>query len=270
MRHLAPVDESSARASLTDAFESWYTAAGQMTPLWSALAGCLLGFLLGMRHALEPDHLAAVSTLVAEERGPLRGAVLGAIWGIGHSLALLVVGMILAMLQTQMPARLATVFEAAVAVMLIALGVRAIHRAYKNPAPAHPHDHHPHSRADHSHAPENHSHANELHAAAPAPRRRWSGGRPLALGVVHGLAGSGALTALVLASLPSLASRLVYIALFGIGSVAGMALLSGLAGWPLQLVGRSPRAARWLGTLTGGFSTAFGIAIGWPLLFGGA
>ncbi|HZS37029.1 MAG TPA: urease accessory protein [Polyangia bacterium] len=242
-------------------------------PLWSALAGCLLGFLLGMRHALEPDHLAAVSTLVAEERSAMRGALLGAIWGVGHSVALLVVGMILAMLQTTLPARLATVFEAAVAVMLIALGVRAIARAYRGRAHAHDHAHdhaHPHAH-DHSHAAANLKLNPNASASADAKRSRWRGGaRPLALGVVHGLAGSGALTALVLASLPSLASRLVYIALFGIGSVAGMALLSGLAGFPLQLLGKNPHAARWLGTLTGGFSTAFGVALAWPLLFGAA
>jgi high-affinity nickel-transport protein len=219
-----------------------------MSTLWSALAGGLLGFLLGMRHALEPDHLAAVSTLVAEERGAHRGAWLGAIWGVGHSLSLLCVGMVLAMLETRLPPRLATIFEAGVAVMLIALGVRALWVAATTKGHCH--------------------HLPGKHRAEPRPLSWRYGGRPLALGVVHGLAGSGALTALVLASLPSLGSRLAYIALFGMGSILGMALLSGLAGLPLKLIGTSPRAAKWLSAITGGFSTGFGVFIAWPLLFG--
>jgi ABC-type nickel/cobalt efflux system permease component RcnA len=259
------------------------------------LTAWLLGFLFGMRHALEPDHLAAVSTLVAEERSARRGAALGAVWGIGHSLALLVVGMILATLHTELPHRLAVVFELLVAAMLIGLGARAIWRAWRRHAHSHDHGHahsHDHGHAhsqdharahshDHGHAHSlDHAHArphDRAHAHAHANRlapprratasRRWmTTGRPLALGIVHGLAGSGALTALVLASLPSTASRLAYITLFGLGSVAGMAVLSGLAGFPLAHLGKNPRAERVLALVTGGFSAAFGFALIWPAI----
>src|SRR5215831_4468757 len=135
-----------------------------MLPL---LSGLLLGLLLGMRHACEPDHLAAVSTLVARESSPAAGIVVGALWGLGHSLALFVVGCLLAVLDSRLPPGLAGGFEIAVALMLVVLGARAVVRAAVRPP---------------------------LDRPAPRFRRPW----PLVLGVVHGLAGSGALTALAL------------------------------------------------------------------------
>lgn len=173
----------------------------------TVIGGGLAGLALGVRHAFEPDHLAAVSTLVAERPGARRGLVLGATWGLGHTVALFSVGMVLSLLQVTLPERLADAFELAVAAMLIALGVRAIVR-FRRVAPP----------------------------APPAVRRR-----SLVVGVVHGLAGSGALTALVLANLSSTAARLGYIALFGVGSIVGMALLSSLAGWPLERLQRARR-----------------------------
>jgi hypothetical protein len=208
----------------------------------AVLTGWVVGFVLGMRHALEPDHLTAVCTLVSVRGGARRGLWLGACWGIGHSLSLLAVGMLLALLQAHLPARVADAFELAVAAMLIALGVRAIGRPFDGASGARAHAH-------------------------PHPRL---GARSLFIGVVHGLAGSGALTTLVLAELPSTAARLGYIALFGCGSMLGMALLSGLAGWPLARRGRSRRVATSLAMVTGGISIAFGLVWGvnvlrsWP------
>src|SRR5206468_8636352 len=98
-------------------------------PAFEVLTGSALGALLGMRHALEPDHLTAVSTLMTSspgERSRVRAAMLGASWGIGHTLSLVVVGAVLVMLRAQMPARIADLFELSVAIMLIALGIRAI------------------------------------------------------------------------------------------------------------------------------------------------
>lgn len=225
---------------------------GAMLATWT---GCLLGILLGMRHALEPDHLAAVSTLAVERRG--RGAWLGALWGLGHTLALFCVGGALALFEAKMPSGLADLFEFAVALMLIGLGLRAIARARaqgeRGPDHEHAHGHHHH----HHPGPDGHVHLGRFTFA----------GRSLAVGLVHGLAGSGALTALVLADLPTTPARLVYIALFGIGSMVGMALLSGLAGWPLERFGKSPRAARMIATVTGALSTALGIFWGGPILF---
>jgi ABC-type nickel/cobalt efflux system permease component RcnA len=217
------------------------------------LAGWIVGLLFGMRHALEPDHLAAVSTLMAEQRSRRSGFLLGAFWGAGHTLALLAVGIALAVLHSGVSAPLADVFELAVAVMLVALGTRALVRAMRLARQGHLHPH-AHHGVVHQHAgPEDHLHVG-----------RWTfAARPLVIGLVHGLAGSGALTALVLASLPSTMARLIYIALFGIGSAAGMALLSGAAGFSLARFGRSSVIARGLAAVTGFASAALGLAWGW-------
>jgi hypothetical protein len=210
------------------------------------LTGLLLGVLLGMRHALEPDHIAAVSTLVLESGSSRRGMLLGAFWGIGHSLALLSVGCLLALLHAELPGWLGEVFELAVAVMLIALGLRAVTVARQKV-----------NNLSHSHS---HQHGHTM----SRPSRALAS-RPLAFGVIHGLAGSGALTALVVAELPSTASRVTYISLFGFGSIVGMAALSGLAGWPLQRLGRQRAVAVAISLLTGALSFGLGVALLVPL-----
>jgi hypothetical protein len=205
-----------------------------MPPSW-----CWFGLLLGMRHALEPDHLAAVSTLVVEQRRAGSGMVLGSMWGLGHTLALLAVATLLALAGAAMPWRLATAFELGVALMLMGIGLRSITRA-----------------------PRAHVHVDPSHQD-----RRWGGARrSLLVGTVHGLAGSGALTALVASRLPSTFDRLLTVALFGLGSVVGMATLSGVAGWPLARWGRSPAAARALMTGTGLLALGLGIFWGVPLV----
>lgn len=213
-----------------------------------ALVPSLLGVALGMRHALEPDHLAAVSTLATEQKSARAGVVLGALWGVGHSLSLLVVGGTLAVLGAQMPQRMEQAFELCVALMIIGLGVRAVRKALREGREGPEHEH-AHGEVSHTHA----AAADHLHV------RGWTlATRPLLIGLLHGLAGSGALTALVLAELPSSGARLSYIALFGAGSVVGMALLTGLAGLPLMRIARAPRLASGLLLFTGLVSTAIG------------
>jgi len=228
-----------------------------------SFVGLLLGVAMGARHALDPDHLAAVSVLAADDpdarRGALpgarRGALLGALWGVGHAVALLGTGLVLGAVAAELPSALADVFELAVAVMLIVLGARAVHRALRsaNDGPTRLHAHAGHS---HRHAgPRAH-----LHVA-----RRTLALRPLAVGVVHGLAGSGALTALVLVRLPSAHLRFAYMALFSAGSIVGMCALSGLAGWPLARLAHNPRAARLLLGAAGATSALLGVIWGWPI-----
>src|SRR6478672_5807675 len=100
-------------------------------PVLELLTSSGFGSLLGMRHALEPDHLAAVSTLVSRERNSVKAAWLGACWGLGHTLSLLVVGVALVVLRAQMPAAVSDAFECLVALMLVALGLRAILQAVR-------------------------------------------------------------------------------------------------------------------------------------------
>lgn len=226
----------------------------------SLITGWLLALALGVRHASEPDHLVAVSTLVAGAKSARRAATLGAIWGVGHSAALLAVGGALMILHWQLPERLADVFELAVAFMLLVLGVRSISAALQLRAAERNHVFHAHGSVQHRGL---HTHGGGRPHRHDAKRRAR---RPLVVGLVHGLAGSGALTALALANMPSLGSGLAYIAFFGLGSVVGMAALSGLIGGPLsRFTGRNPVRVAALAA-TGALSFAVGIAWGWPLL----
>lgn len=225
-------------------------------PAIELLTSSGLGSLLGMRHALEPDHLAAVSTLLTGERSSARAAFLGACWGLGHTLALVAVGAVLVALRIEMPARVANIFELFVALMLVGLGVRAIAQAARQGREG-PLLAHQHGRIVHAHR----AATTHVHFGA------WTlAQRPLIVGAIHGLAGSGALTALVLATLPSTAARLAYLGLFGLGSTLGMAALSGVLGWPLARAGANPSLARALSLAVGCASTLLGVSWGYPLV----
>jgi high-affinity nickel-transport protein len=225
-------------------------------PILELVTSSSLGSLIGMRHALEPDHLAAVSTLVSEERSSRRAVLLGVCWGLGHTFSLVVVGFALVIARAEMPAKLSDGFEFVVALMLIALGSRAIYLAARQgtSGPTHVHQH---GRIVHQ------------HAGAPAHVHigHWTlARRPLLVGAVHGLAGSGALTALVLATLPSTAARLTYMLLFGLGSTLGMAALSGMLGWPIARIGKHHAVARGVSLLVGCTSIVLGLMWGYPLV----
>ena len=227
-------------------------------PFFDLLASSWFGSLLGMRHALEPDHLAAVSTLVGGERSSYRAALLGLFWGLGHTAALIVAGAALVLLRAEMPAGAAAGFELLVAAMLIGLGLRALGQAARLGADGP-------SRL--------HRHGPVLHAHAGVPAHvhigTWTlARRPLLIGAVHGLAGSGALTALVLTTLPSRPAQLAYVVLFGLGSTLGMAALSGLLGWPLARLGSHRSFARAVSFGVGCGSIAIGVWWGLPVLTG--
>jgi len=225
-------------------------------PVIELLTSSGLGSLLGMRHALEPDHLAAVSTLINEEPNGYKAAWLGACWGFGHTIALVAVGIVLIVLRAEMPPRVTTSFELLVAVMLIALGTRAIYHALHQgqAGPVHTHHHGDRVHAHHAAVP-------HVHIGTRALARR-----PLMVGAVHGLAGSGALTALVLATLPTTAAQLTYMGVFGLGSTIGMAALSGMLGWPLARLGARRGLARTVSIAVGCITTALGLVWGYPLL----
>ena len=209
------------------------------------VASALLGSLLGMQHAFEPDHLAAVATLLTDERTSRRAAWLGAWWGLGHTLTLLAAGTALVVLRADMPAFVSAAFEVCVVVLLVGFGGRAIYRAACNITP----------RRTHSHA-----------AQATSRIDRWTVARPLLVGAVHGLAGSGTLTALVVATLPSTATRLGYLALFGLGSTLGMVALSGLLGWEIARMGFESRVVRTFLLAVGCASAVLGLFWGYPIL----
>jgi nitrile hydratase accessory protein len=228
----------------------WKPSDGRsVIPQVGFVASAGLGSLLGMRHAFEPDHLAAVSTLLTGERSSTKAAWLGLCWGLGHTLTLLAAGAILVVLRAEMPAFASEAFEFGVVLMLVGFGLRAIYLGAR----------HGSMSARHVH----------VHSGAPPPVHigRWTlMRRPLLVGAVHGLAGSGALTALVVATLPSTGAQLTYLALFGVGSTLGMAVLSGLLGWPIARVGGHRAIARSVSLAVGGISTMLGLFWGYPLI----
>ena len=215
-----------------------------------------MGSLLGMRHAMEPDHLAAVTTLVSRERSSAKAVWLGLCWGLGHTASLVAVGTLLVVGRAEMPPALSSLFELLVAFMLIGLGIRAIAQAVRQGADG-PLQVHRHGRIVHRHA----AVPAHLHVGAWTLARR-----PLLVGAVHGLAGSGALTALVLTTLPSTSARLTYMALFGLGSTLSMAALSGLLGWPLARLSTHHAVARSVSVVVGGLSIGLGVFWGVQLL----
>lgn len=238
----------------------------------ATLTGLLFGLLQGVRHAFEPDHLAAVSTLVADpgkpagasgRRVPLRALFLGAAWGLGHTITLMVVGGALLLLRTSIPPRVEAAFELCVAIMLVVLGARSVARAFVEGSRG-AHHVHAHGERRHSHAGA-HDHVH-LRWLAGDPGRQTGGWplarRPLLIGLMHGLAGSGALTAVVVSRVSSTAAGLAFMLLFGVGSTAGMAALTGVMGWPLAKVARHPRAMSWLLGATGALSLIVGVVWG--------
>jgi nitrile hydratase accessory protein len=231
-------------------WSAWALGADEPTaiPQVGLVASAALGSLLGMQHVFEPDHLAAVATLMTGERTSAKAAWLGACWGLGHTLTLLAAGTTLVVLRAEMPAGATTAFEIGVVVMLVGFGARAIYHAACNAVP----------RRTHSHARPATSIGFDID--------RWTLARPLLVGAVHGLAGSGALTALVMATLPTTATRLGYLALFGVGSTLGMVALSGLLGWHIARIGADRAVVRTFSLAVGCVSTVLGLFWGYPFL----
>lgn len=217
----------------------------------TTLLGLLWGLAQGMRHALEPDHLAAVSTLVAERRTARSAASYAVAWGLGHAMVLLAFGGALLVVQAHLPGRVAAAFELVVAVMLVVLGLRALRRAIVHGAGA-PVEH-LHRHGAHAHAgPADHVHVRGFTLAR----------RPLVVGCIHGLAGSGALAALVMPQMKSVALGLLYMTVYGGGAALGMAMLAGVVGLPLARIVRTRRGVPVLLGTTGALSLLLGIAWG--------
>jgi high-affinity nickel-transport protein len=169
-------------------------------PQIGPLASASVGSVLGLRHALEPDHLAAVSTLMTGERSSAKAAWLGACWGLGHTLTLLAAGALLVLFRADMPPVASDAFELCVVLLLVGFGARAMYLgAWGRPASP------------------THSHVKRGSSTLASDDRWRIARRPLVVGAVHGLAGSGAITALVVASLPTTLTRLSYLGVFGIG-----------------------------------------------------
>ena len=230
----------------------------------SAFALLGLGFLFGLKHATEADHVVAVSAIVSEERSLRRSALVGALWGVGHTVALVVVGVVVLALRVAVPERVTSWLEFGVALMIIGLGVSAVLRGLSRRRDVHLHRH-KHDGVSHVHL---HFHERGTeHAGAPAAHSHAIsrvGFKPLIVGAVHGLAGSAAITLLVLTQVNSAALGLAYLAVFGVGSVLGMLLMSGLVGLPFVLSARRFNGLHYgLQTAAGALSIVFGLWYGY-------
>ena len=215
------------------------------------------GFFLGMRHALEADHIAAVASLSSQSKSIREGVRMGAAWGLGHTLTLFFFGSIVLFVANIMPEQIVRGIEFTVGIMLIVLGADVLRHVIRDRVHFHSHTHSKTGGADqrHFHA---HSHTGEKkqdHNLASHHHSHPKGFplRALLVGLMHGMAGSAALILLTLQTLSSPWLGLVYIAIFGVGSIAGMALFSVVISIPL-------RAARRMTLLYNGFQTAIGVA----------
>ncbi|MCP5372240.1 MAG: urease accessory protein [Hyphomicrobiales bacterium] len=197
----------------------------------------LLGLLIGMQHALEADHVAAVASIAARQTSVARIVRHGAVWGLGHTITLMAFGGAALLLDLTIGAALAGWLEAVVGVMLVGLGGQVIYRLVRDRIHFHLHRHG--DGQVHFHA---HSHAGESGAHDPADHDhdhpRGLPLRTLLVGMMHGMAGSAALLILTASTVGSPGLGLAYIALFGLGSIAGMAALSAVIAVPLAYSAR--------------------------------
>lgn len=228
--------------------------------VWAALT---LGFSLGLRHALDPDHLVAVTTIVSEHKSLARSSLVGTFWGLGHTASLLVIGLVVILLKSSIPDSIALWMEMSVAMMLIVLGANVMwrvtrERGFKIHTHEHEHDDQPTHEHVHFHSHSDHDHRHRIFRL---------GRRPFLVGMVHGVAGSAALTLGVLTTIPSITLGLVYIVVFGLGSVGGMLLMSALIGAPFAMTAR--RFSKINGGIrlaAGLLSVMFGLMLAWKLL----
>jgi sulfite exporter TauE/SafE len=219
----------------------------------------LFSFLAGLKHATEPDHVAAVSTIVSGRKSVWSSSLVGGLWGVGHTLALLIAGIAVIAFHFEINEQLANVLELGVGVMLLFLGAQTLWKVFRGgQVHAHVHAHggvvhvHPHVHdveQMHSHAMSSVTH----HGIKLSPK-------PLFVGMVHGLAGSGALMLLILATISSPGFAIAYILIFGVGSIGGMMLMSMLIGLPFHFTaGRFVSLDKWLRSGAGLFSLTFGV-----------
>ena len=204
----------------------------------SGLAILMIGFLLGMRHATDPDHVIAVSTIVSRERSIVKAGLIGVLWGCGHTVTIVIVGAAIIVFGLTIPARIGLTMEFSVGLMLVLLGVLNLTGRAERVAPP---------------------------ARLRAPFARlgvFHTLRPLLVGLVHGLAGSAAVALLVLSTIREPKWAILYLLVFGVGTIAGMMLITAAIALPFSFAGYK---FAWLNkgliTASGLVSLAFGLFI---------
>jgi high-affinity nickel-transport protein len=258
----------------------------------SFLSILAVGFFLGMRHATDPDHVIAVTTIVSNQRNSMRAALIGAFWGVGHTVTIFVVGAGIILFNLVIPVRVGLSMELSVAVMLIILGLANVAGFLRSmpiesmPAGSisardraevihsHPHSHgdyvHSHS---HAHLAESHPHATDHTPLAWMDRAFGRSGlyqylRPFVVGVVHGLAGSAAVALLVLTTIRNVHWAIAYLLIFGVGTIAGMMLITMSLASVFTMAGKGrQKFSRRLAFASGLLSLGFGLFVAYQICF---
>ena len=235
------------------------------------LAALALGVVLGLRHSLDPDHVVAVSTIVSQYRNPLRSFWVGVSWGLGHTTTLLIIGIVIIALRLTIPDRLALLLEFFVGIMLVGLGAQVVYGFRRKKVHQHSHGHeeedhlhfHSHAQAPKETQAEKVEHHNDTGVGKPFLRKK-----SYVVGLVHGVAGSAALTLLVLASIESPWAGLVYILLFGLGSILSMGVMTIFISFPfVYSANRLPNLNRIIQFGVGTLSILFGLFLMYEIGF---
>lgn len=228
--------------------------------VWAILA---IGMLLGLKHATDADHVVAVATFATEHGNVWRGMWVGASWGLGHTTPLLVLGIVILLVKEALLDRyeaVAPVLEFGVGIMLVFLGAQVFYNLRRGTLHAHAHEHgghaHVHVHATHSEDSEP-GNGNGLHEIL-RPRFRL---KSYAIGIVHGLAGSAAVMLVLLPQIEVFWVGLGYLVVFGVGTIASMAVITIVLGVPFALTSRARQWQRGIAGVAGAASLLFGAAL---------
>ena len=206
-----------------------------------------LGLALGLKHALDADHISAVSTLVGQTTSIKKSSTLGFFWGAGHTTTLFIFGLLVLVFKLRIPDKMAVSFELLVGVLLVFLGVNVLLKIRREKIHIHSHEHggdkHMHLHSHKDAKIHNHKHLSFL------------------VGMLHGLAGSGALMLLVFATTSSILEGLLFVIIFGIGSTIGMLLISSLISLPFIFSKQLPIIDYWGRAMAGILSILIGASI---------
>ncbi|PLT27890.1 LysE family transporter [Peribacillus deserti] len=202
----------------------------------SFLSVLALGFVLGIKHAIEPDHVIAVSTIASQSKKLIRSSLAGVFWGIGHTATLFIVGIILLLMKGEIPEKWSMSLEFLVGIMLVVLGISTIRSLKKK--------HNPH-----------HAHNKESMNSGYSVSYLKS----MVIGLVHGLAGSGAMVLLTMSTVDSVLESVIYILIFGCGTVLGMLFFTTILGIPFVFSSKKFKLNHTLTQITGVISLVFGI-----------